>query len=101
MKPISADVMFGIPIVGRCVMKGVGRQGLVKGRVEDRHLGDIGNWRSGGLDAEEIGRVVKRGQRDESPDLQHTTSSLITVGSRKTSPPWTTRWPMPKSSDSS
>ncbi len=49
-------------------MEGVGRQGLVKRRIEDRHLRDAHKPDSGGLDTEEIGRVVKWGQRDESFD---------------------------------
>ena len=49
-------------------MKGMGWQGLMKGRVENRHLRDTCEPASGDFYAEEIGRVVERGQRDESPD---------------------------------
>ena len=33
-------MMPGVPIVGDGIVKGVGRQGLVERRVEDRHLRD-------------------------------------------------------------
>ena len=49
-------------------MKRVGRQGLVKRRVEDRHLRDTGEPGSGNFYAEEIGRVVERGQRYQAAD---------------------------------
>ena len=71
VKPVPADVMFGIPIVRHGVMKGVGRQGLVKRRVEDRHLRDTREPGPGGFYAEKIGRVVERGQRYESADRRN------------------------------
>ena len=40
----------------------------MKGRVENRHLRDTCEPASSDFYAEEIGRVVERGQRDEPPD---------------------------------
>ena len=68
VKAIAADLMIFIEFIRKGIVIGVGRQGLVKHGVEDRHLGHLGKRFPQDFDPQQIGRVVERGQRNKPPD---------------------------------
>jgi hypothetical protein len=42
VEAVAADAVLLVKVVGQAVEVGVGRQGLVEGGVEDRHVGHVG-----------------------------------------------------------
>ena len=62
MRAVTADVVLLVIFVGQGVHVGVGRHGLVEGRVEDQDLGHAGEQLGGVPGSAEVGGVVQGGQ---------------------------------------
>ena len=69
VEAVAADAFVLVQLVGQAVEVGVGRQGLVEGGVEDRHVGHAGQALHGDPDAVEVDRVVQRGEHRQGLDL--------------------------------
>ena len=61
--------------------------------IKHGNIGDIAKDLFGGLDTQDAGRVVQRGQGVSSRRVS-ITSGVIRQLAWNFSPPWTTRWPM-------
>ena len=64
VEAIAAHPTLGVQLVRKGVEVGPPGQGLVKGGVEDGHLGHRGQHLACDADAQQVGRVVQRGELD-------------------------------------
>ena len=72
VETIAADTLFAVQRFGQGIAERMLWQALVKGRVEDGHLRQVGKHRQGRLDALQVGRVVQRREHGGVADgLQH------------------------------
>jgi len=71
MEAVTADAMAFIPILRKCIAKCIGRQRLMKSRVEHCDLGNFRGRLQGNLDSQKVGRIVKGCQRDQITDSRH------------------------------
>jgi hypothetical protein len=62
VEAVAADAQLVGQVGGEGVAPGPRRHGLVEGGVEHGHLGGVGEAGHGDADAEQVGRVVQRGQ---------------------------------------
>jgi hypothetical protein len=69
VEAVAADAFLLVKVVRQAVEVGVGRQGLVEGGVEDRHVGHTGQLLHGHADALHIHRVVQGRKHREGFDL--------------------------------
>jgi hypothetical protein len=68
VKAVAPDAVGLCDMPGQGIVEGLGSDGLVKGRVEHRHLGDARCGFHGRLNAHQVGRVVKGRQWNEAAD---------------------------------
>ena len=59
MESIAAHAILGVEFVGKCVHVGIVGHGLVESRVEDTHLGQVGEEFADGIHSLDVGRVVE------------------------------------------
>ncbi len=59
VEAVAADAVLFIQFIGQGIEKGLGRHGLVKGRIKDRHLGHLGEKLPGHPDAVQVGRIMQ------------------------------------------
>ena len=71
VEAILAHLQARVVVIGHGVHVGVGRHGLVEGRVEHRDVGGIGHHLLAGLDALDVGGVVQRPEDDVVVDGLH------------------------------
>ena len=64
MHAITANPMLVIQLVGQCVAEGGRRHGLVESRIEHQHVRQGGKQTAGSPDAQQVRRVMERGQRN-------------------------------------
>ena len=62
VRTVAADAVFFIVFVRQAIHVGVGRHGLVEGGVEGNHLRHGREHLLHGADAQQVGRVVQRGE---------------------------------------
>ena len=70
VKAVPPDPVLLQPLVGNRIRVSLRSEGLVEGRVEHRHLRQVGEEPASHPHALEVGRVVERGQRHEFGDLR-------------------------------
>ena len=64
VEAVAADLVLAVVFVGERIDVGLFGHGLVEGGVEGPGHGDAGQDLLAGLDADDVGRVVQRRQRD-------------------------------------
>ena len=69
MESVAANVELLVPLIGNGIHECLGRHGLVEGRVHDDCVRDIGHDLAGGFDSHDVGRHVKRSERDDGLEL--------------------------------
>jgi len=62
VETVAADMVLFVITIRDRVGVGIGRQGLVKGRIEDGHLRDTGHELRTDIDSHQIGHVMERRQ---------------------------------------
>ena len=68
VKSVAPDLMGAVQVQGQGVHESMGRDGTVKGGVEDAHLDGFRESRFGRFDSLQVGRVMQWGQIKVFPD---------------------------------
>ena len=68
MEAITTNALLLIQLDGQRIAVGVFGQALVKGGIERGHLGQVGKQGLGGVDAQQVGRVMQGRQRAGGTD---------------------------------
>ncbi len=69
VESVPAHVVALVKRIGKRVVERVGRHSLVEGGVKDRDLRHLGEMFPGHFNTRQIGRVMKRSQRDHCSDV--------------------------------
>ena len=71
VEAVTAHPVHSVEFIRQGVTVGMGWHALVKGGVKNRHMGRLGKNRTGGANADQVGRVMQRRKRGVGLDRGH------------------------------